>query len=208
MTRPGSRCTSSRPARSGNIREAWKAAGHTREPRVSVSRSIFALMDDRDRAYFGRDSESEDTIGFLGDNRRAVFGRSYAAEPDVLVEQLKKDDSHRRSRHAAAHGAQPARRRLQRPRHRGDPQARRPCDGVAVMRRTQVAGHRPRYRTFRETRPWSPHSDEDLSASLKTSSTRRGTGTIPKAWRSRLPTMRSSSPSTAPGPRRATAFAI
>src|SRR3984885_13075625 len=58
------------------FREAWKAARHTREPRVSVSRSIFALVNDRDRAYFGRDSESEDTIGFLGDNRRAVFGPS------------------------------------------------------------------------------------------------------------------------------------
>ena len=75
------------------FREAWKAAGHTRQPRVSVSRSIFALVDDRDRAYFGRDSESADTIGFLGDNRRAVFGRSYAAEPDVLVEQLKQDEA-------------------------------------------------------------------------------------------------------------------
>src|ERR1700734_2129027 len=75
------------------FREVWKAAGHTREPRVSVSRSIFALVNDRDRAYFGRDSESEDTIGFLGDNRRAVFGRSYAAEPDVLVEQLKQDEA-------------------------------------------------------------------------------------------------------------------
>jgi alkanesulfonate monooxygenase SsuD/methylene tetrahydromethanopterin reductase-like flavin-dependent oxidoreductase (luciferase family) len=40
-------------------REAWKAAGHTREPRVSVSRSIFALVDDRDRAYFGRGNEGE-----------------------------------------------------------------------------------------------------------------------------------------------------
>src|SRR6195256_5995817 len=29
-------------------RAAWKEAGHAREPRVSVSRSIFALMDDRD----------------------------------------------------------------------------------------------------------------------------------------------------------------
>jgi alkanesulfonate monooxygenase SsuD/methylene tetrahydromethanopterin reductase-like flavin-dependent oxidoreductase (luciferase family) len=74
-------------------REAWKAAGHKREPRVSVSRSIFALVDDRDRAYFGGPSETEDSIGFLGDNRRAVFGRSYAAEPDVLVEQLKKDEA-------------------------------------------------------------------------------------------------------------------
>ncbi|MGZ5841816.1 MAG: LLM class flavin-dependent oxidoreductase [Xanthobacteraceae bacterium] len=72
-------------------REAWKAAGHTREPRVSVSRSIFALMNDMDRAYFGHDAGGEDQIGFLGDNRRAVFGKSYAAEPDVLVEQLKAD---------------------------------------------------------------------------------------------------------------------
>jgi alkanesulfonate monooxygenase SsuD/methylene tetrahydromethanopterin reductase-like flavin-dependent oxidoreductase (luciferase family) len=75
------------------FREAWKAAGHTREPRVSVSRSIFALVDDRDRRYFGRSGESEDTIGYLGDNTRAVFGRSYAAEPDVLIEQLKKDEA-------------------------------------------------------------------------------------------------------------------
>src|SRR5213080_3748970 len=72
-------------------REAWKEAGHTREPRVSVSRSIFALMDDRDRLYFGRD-ESSDQIGVI-DNMRAVFGRSYAAEPDVLIEQLKGDEA-------------------------------------------------------------------------------------------------------------------
>lgn len=73
-------------------RAAWKAAGHTREPRVSVSRSIFALMNDMDRAYFGGD-ESEDQIGFLGDNSRAIFGRSYAAEPDALIEQLKGDEA-------------------------------------------------------------------------------------------------------------------
>src|SRR5262245_17654983 len=35
------------------FRAAWKEAGHEREPRVSVSRSIFALIDERDRAYFG-----------------------------------------------------------------------------------------------------------------------------------------------------------
>jgi alkanesulfonate monooxygenase SsuD/methylene tetrahydromethanopterin reductase-like flavin-dependent oxidoreductase (luciferase family) len=75
------------------FREAWKEAGHAREPRVSVSRSIFALMDDRDRAYFGRGNEGEDTIGYLGDDTRAVFGRSYAAEPDILVEQLAKDEA-------------------------------------------------------------------------------------------------------------------
>ena len=46
-----------------------------------------------DRAYFGRDAESDDSIGYLGDNTRAIFGRSYAAEPDVLVEQLKQDEA-------------------------------------------------------------------------------------------------------------------
>ena len=45
------------------FREAWKEAGHGREPRVSVSRSIFALIDDRDRAYFGR-SDSQDHFGY------------------------------------------------------------------------------------------------------------------------------------------------
>ena len=35
-------------------REAWEEAGHERQPRVSVSRSIFALTTDTDRAYFGR----------------------------------------------------------------------------------------------------------------------------------------------------------
>ena len=74
-------------------RAAWKEAGHTREPRVSVSRSIFALMDDRDRAYFGRGGEDDDQIGFIDPQTRAIFGRSYAAEPDVLIEQLKKDEA-------------------------------------------------------------------------------------------------------------------
>jgi alkanesulfonate monooxygenase SsuD/methylene tetrahydromethanopterin reductase-like flavin-dependent oxidoreductase (luciferase family) len=75
------------------FRAAWKEAGHAHEPRVSVSRSIFALVDDRDHAYFGRESETEDQIGFLGDNTRAIFGRSYAAEPDALVQQLAKDEA-------------------------------------------------------------------------------------------------------------------
>jgi alkanesulfonate monooxygenase SsuD/methylene tetrahydromethanopterin reductase-like flavin-dependent oxidoreductase (luciferase family) len=75
------------------FREAWKAAGHTREPRISVSRSIFALVDDRDRAYFGHGNDSEDTVGFLDQTTRAIFGRSYAAEPDKLIEQLATDEA-------------------------------------------------------------------------------------------------------------------
>jgi len=74
-------------------REAWKEAGHDREPRVSVSRSIFALVDDRDRAYFGRDGKEEDSIGFIDEKTRAIFGKSYAAEPDLLIEELRKDEA-------------------------------------------------------------------------------------------------------------------
>jgi alkanesulfonate monooxygenase SsuD/methylene tetrahydromethanopterin reductase-like flavin-dependent oxidoreductase (luciferase family) len=76
-----------------SFRAAWKEEGHAREPRVSVSRSIFALLDDRDRAYFGRGREENDQIGFIDDKTRAIFGRSYAAEPDILVEQLRRDEA-------------------------------------------------------------------------------------------------------------------
>jgi alkanesulfonate monooxygenase SsuD/methylene tetrahydromethanopterin reductase-like flavin-dependent oxidoreductase (luciferase family) len=71
---------------------AWKEAGHARAPRVSVSRSIFPLLDDRDRAYFGRGSKEQDQVGFLDEKTRAIFGRGYTAEPDVLVEQLRGDE--------------------------------------------------------------------------------------------------------------------
>lgn len=74
-------------------RQAWEESGHARTPRVSVSRSIFALMNDRDRAYFGRDANSEDAIGLLDGNIRAIFGRSYAAEPEELVVQLAADEA-------------------------------------------------------------------------------------------------------------------
>src|SRR5579864_1179229 len=72
---------------------AWKEAGHVRTPRISVSRSIFALVDDRDRAYFGRGVQEGDQIGYLDKTTRAIFGRGYAAEPEVLIEQLRKDEA-------------------------------------------------------------------------------------------------------------------
>jgi alkanesulfonate monooxygenase SsuD/methylene tetrahydromethanopterin reductase-like flavin-dependent oxidoreductase (luciferase family) len=74
------------------FRAAWKEAGHKREPRVSVSRSIFPLMDDRDRIYFGG-GEEKDQVGFIDEKTRAIFGRSYAAEPDILIEQLQNDEA-------------------------------------------------------------------------------------------------------------------
>ena len=74
-------------------RAAWAAAGHARPPRVSVSRSIFAIMNDQDRAYFGGSGASSDSIGYIEANTRAVFGRSYAAEPDKLVDELARDEA-------------------------------------------------------------------------------------------------------------------
>jgi alkanesulfonate monooxygenase SsuD/methylene tetrahydromethanopterin reductase-like flavin-dependent oxidoreductase (luciferase family) len=72
---------------------AWKEAGHTRTPRISVSRSIFPLVNDQDRLYFGRGRNEQDQIGYLDQNTRAIFGRGYSAEPDVLIEELKKDSA-------------------------------------------------------------------------------------------------------------------
>ncbi|NYD54076.1 alkanesulfonate monooxygenase SsuD/methylene tetrahydromethanopterin reductase-like flavin-dependent oxidoreductase (luciferase family) [Microbacterium pseudoresistens] len=74
-------------------RAAYKEAGHTGAPRVSVSRSVFPLVTDQDRAYFGlRSAESGDQIGVI-DGHRSTFGKTYADEPDALIEQLKNDEA-------------------------------------------------------------------------------------------------------------------
>lgn len=73
-------------------RAAWQEAGHTRTPRVSVSRSIFALTSDEDRAYFGRGGDARDQVGVI-DRTRSIFGRNYAAEPDALIRLLADDEA-------------------------------------------------------------------------------------------------------------------
>jgi len=73
-------------------RDAWKEAGHTCTPRVSVSRSIFALTSDEDRAYFGRGGDARDQVGVI-DRTRSIFGRNYAAEPDELIRLLAEDEA-------------------------------------------------------------------------------------------------------------------
>ena len=73
-------------------RQAFKDAGHTRTPRVSVSRSFFALVNDMDREYFGGD-QSQDHFGYIEPGKQAVFGRSYAGEPDALIPQLAEDEA-------------------------------------------------------------------------------------------------------------------
>jgi alkanesulfonate monooxygenase SsuD/methylene tetrahydromethanopterin reductase-like flavin-dependent oxidoreductase (luciferase family) len=72
---------------------AWKAAGHAHAPRVSVSRSIFALVNDMDRAYFGGGGREEDQFGYIEPEKRAVFGRGYSGEPEQLIKELAADEA-------------------------------------------------------------------------------------------------------------------
>jgi alkanesulfonate monooxygenase SsuD/methylene tetrahydromethanopterin reductase-like flavin-dependent oxidoreductase (luciferase family) len=71
-------------------RDAWRAAGHDWEPRVSVSRSVMPITTDVDRMYFGGEQDSEDQVGHL-DGGNARFGKTYAGEPDRLAEELARD---------------------------------------------------------------------------------------------------------------------
>lgn len=72
---------------------AWKKAGHARAPRVSVSRSIFALVSEQDYLYFGHEANRVDKIGMIEKDKQAIFGRSYAAEPDQLIKELAQDEA-------------------------------------------------------------------------------------------------------------------
>lgn len=74
------------------FREAWTAAGHPREPRVSVSRSIFPITSEEDRAYFGRESRGQDQVGYI-DGGVARFGKTYAGEPEQLIKELADDEA-------------------------------------------------------------------------------------------------------------------
>ena len=75
------------------FRNAYREAGHTGAPRVSVSRSVFPLITAEDEAYFGlRSRESMDQIGII-DGLRSTFGKTYADTPDKLIEQLRADEA-------------------------------------------------------------------------------------------------------------------
>jgi alkanesulfonate monooxygenase SsuD/methylene tetrahydromethanopterin reductase-like flavin-dependent oxidoreductase (luciferase family) len=74
-------------------KEAWKKAGHQHEPRVSVSRSIFALVNDQDKYYFGNQGKGADSFGNIERDKRAIFGKSYAAEPEKLIAELAQDEA-------------------------------------------------------------------------------------------------------------------
>lgn len=72
-------------------RAAWKEAGHDWTPRVSISRSIFPIVTAQDQQLFATSATGKDQIGSLGEGSQVTFGRSYAAEPDKLIEQLQED---------------------------------------------------------------------------------------------------------------------
>lgn len=74
------------------FRKAWADAGHPREPRVSVSRSIFPIVNELDRAYFGAERRSSDQVGYL-DGGKARFGKTYAGVPEQLVRELAEDEA-------------------------------------------------------------------------------------------------------------------
>jgi alkanesulfonate monooxygenase SsuD/methylene tetrahydromethanopterin reductase-like flavin-dependent oxidoreductase (luciferase family) len=73
-------------------KDAWRAAGHAREPRVSVSRSILPITTDTDRFYFGdmAAGERSDQVGYL-DGGLARFGKSFVGEPDAIAAELAAD---------------------------------------------------------------------------------------------------------------------
>lgn len=72
--------------------KTWSDAGHDFAPRTSVSRSIFPIVSDLDRAYFGREGTGDDQVGYL-DGGKARFGKTYAGEPDRLIEELATDEA-------------------------------------------------------------------------------------------------------------------
>ncbi|TFI42613.1 LLM class flavin-dependent oxidoreductase [Rhodococcus sp. 1R11] len=72
--------------------KTWSDAGHDFTPRTSLSRSIFPIVNDLDRAYFGREGSGDDQVGYL-DGGKARFGKTYAGEPDRLIEELAADEA-------------------------------------------------------------------------------------------------------------------
>jgi adenylosuccinate synthase len=43
--------------------------------------------------FFGAGRPEQDQFGYIEPEKRAVFGRGYTAEPDKLIEELKRDEA-------------------------------------------------------------------------------------------------------------------
>ena len=152
-------------------REAWQAAGHQREPRVSVSRSIFPLVDERDWAYFGNRQQQGDHIGYIDPQTRAIFGRNYAAEPQELIEQLHEDTAIAAADTLLLTVPNQLGRRLQRPCHRIGPEFCRTRNGLAMeeersWRALVDEGHRAAQPIPKE-RSLAPASSPDIAVLVR-----------------------------------------
>ncbi len=71
------------------FRATWREAGHDWSPRVSVSRSVFPILSEEDRLMYSMQAGS-DEIGII-DGYRSTFGKTYAGEPDALIDELRAD---------------------------------------------------------------------------------------------------------------------
>ena len=74
------------------FRDTWKTAGHLREPRVSVSRSIFPIVNDLDRQLFWHEQGGTDQVGWL-EGGTARCAKTYAGEPYKLIAELAEDEA-------------------------------------------------------------------------------------------------------------------
>jgi alkanesulfonate monooxygenase SsuD/methylene tetrahydromethanopterin reductase-like flavin-dependent oxidoreductase (luciferase family) len=72
-------------------RQAWQDAGHTRTPRVSVSRSVLPITEEIDEIYFGAQAH-EDQVGLL-EGVVSRFGRTYVGEPGQIAKELAADEA-------------------------------------------------------------------------------------------------------------------
>ena len=72
-------------------REAWREAGHTSTPRVSVSRSVLPITEEIDEIYFGAQAH-DDQVGLL-EGVRSRFGRTYVGAPDHIAGELAADEA-------------------------------------------------------------------------------------------------------------------
>jgi len=91
-TRQGSRSTSN--SRADPLLPRSLEGGRPHSHAARLGQPQYLRFDRRPRSGLFRTQRSGgDQIGFLDETTRAIFGRSYAAEPDVLIEQLKKDEA-------------------------------------------------------------------------------------------------------------------
>jgi hypothetical protein len=61
--------------------ESWAIVRSDRAERVVLTLEGLPRADDRDRAYFGRDTRDRDHVGYIDADTRAIFGRTTPPNP-------------------------------------------------------------------------------------------------------------------------------